>query len=94
MGHRQMFICNNYRFRGDWGKVGPSKIVLNIYLKNLKTVKKCGKFGPVSNFYLHWSQMYFNLQFRWTPASKRCNQVPHDRHLVKMAYTKKCYLLQ
>ena len=26
-----MFICNNYRFRGDWGKVGP----IENYVKNI-----------------------------------------------------------
>ena len=31
MEHHQMFICNNYRFRGDWGKVGP----IENYVKNI-----------------------------------------------------------
>ena len=50
--HRQIFICNNYRFRGDWDEVPPppeimlnmlimlNYVMLKIYLKNLTTVKK------------------------------------------------------
>ena len=76
-------------------KWAPSKIMLKVYLKNLTTLKKlCGKYGPSSNFYLQWSQMYFNSQFVWTLTRERCNQVPHDRHLVKIPCTKKCYFLQ
>ena len=54
MDHRQMFICNNYRFRGGCDKVGPvENYVKNIFKNNLKTVKKlCGKYGPSSSFYL------------------------------------------
>ena len=34
MDHRQMFICNNYRFRWDWGKMGPiENCVKNIFKK-------------------------------------------------------------
>ena len=34
MEHGQMFICNNCRCRGDWGKVGPvENYVKNIFKK-------------------------------------------------------------
>ena len=36
MGHRQMFICNNYRFRGHWGKVGPIENCVKNIFKKLK----------------------------------------------------------
>ena len=43
MDHREMFICNNYRFRGDWGKVGPVENYVKNILKNLKTKKNFAK---------------------------------------------------
>ena len=90
-----MFICNNFIFREDWGKVGPVENYVKNILKNLKTVKKLGgKYRLLSNLYLQCSQMYFSSQFGWTPTRERCNQVPHDRHVVKISYTKKCYFLQ
>ena len=36
MENREMSICNNYKFRGDWGKVEPIENYVKIYLKNLK----------------------------------------------------------
>ena len=54
MGHRQMFICNNYRFRRDWGKVGPiENCVKNIFKKfenskknaeNMENMEQCQMF--------------------------------------------------
>ena len=40
MGHRQMFICNNYRFRGDWGKVGPIQNCVKNIFKKFENSKK------------------------------------------------------
>ena len=40
MDHRQMFICNNYRFREGWGKVS----LVENYVKNiLKQFKNSNK---------------------------------------------------
>ena len=38
--------------------------------------------------------MYFDTQFGWSSTRERCNQVPHDRHLVKISYIKKNYFVQ
>ena len=40
MDHRQMFICNNYRFRGDWGEVNPVKNYVKNVLKKFENSKK------------------------------------------------------
>ena len=39
MDHRQMFICN-YRFRGNWGKVGPIENYVKNIFKKFENSKK------------------------------------------------------
>ena len=40
MGHHQMFICNNYRFWRDWGKVGPIENCVKDIFKKFENSKK------------------------------------------------------
>ena len=40
MAHRQMFICNNYRFREDWGKMGPIENCVENIFKKFENSKK------------------------------------------------------
>ena len=40
MDHRQMFIRNNHRFRGDWGEVNPVKNYVKNVLKKFENSKK------------------------------------------------------
>ena len=40
MDHRQMFICNNDRFRGDWGKMGPIENYVKNIKKKIENIKK------------------------------------------------------
>ena len=51
MDHRQMFICNNYRFWEDWGKVGPiENYVKNIFKKIENSQKTLRKIWTIIKF--------------------------------------------
>ena len=50
-GQRQMFICNNYRFMGDRGKVGPvENYVENIFRKFENSKKTLRKIWTIVKF--------------------------------------------